>query len=404
MNIKELFLKLTEYTIPFGYEHTLEPLLPKGVKKDSIGNYYIEIGNSETLFTSHLDTLGDKYEKVNHVIEGDIVKTDGTTILGGDNKCGVVILSYLIEQGVPGTYYFFLGEEPPHGMYGSTNALKQNTEYFKKFKRVIAFDRKKDCSIITRQMAVNCCSDEFALTLKKEFEKYDLHFDLDKTGWYTDSAVFIKVIPEVTNISAGVWNEHSTEEFVDISILEKIAHAASKINWENLPTVREISFKNRVKKFIKKFDIFSNKKSDEILKQLIQFFSGLMYKCTDCDDFENGDEVTFSHWHEDIDIKLKIENGIIYYKDNEVGNTTDLIKYFGLSPKDYVDTDDLLEDLWDMIDKGDGEYILLNDKNLLKIIETKYFITLDDFVKLIKSDENLKEEFKVKNNRVYINL
>ena len=47
MDIKNLFLKLTEYTIPFGYEHTLEHLLPKGVKKDSIGNYYIEKGNRE---------------------------------------------------------------------------------------------------------------------------------------------------------------------------------------------------------------------------------------------------------------------------------------------------------------------------------------------------------------------
>lgn len=36
MNIeefKQLFLDLTEYTIPFGYEKTLEHLLPIGFKK-----------------------------------------------------------------------------------------------------------------------------------------------------------------------------------------------------------------------------------------------------------------------------------------------------------------------------------------------------------------------------------
>ena len=42
---KQLFLKLTEYTIPFGHESKLEKYLPIGYKKDSIGNYYYEIGN-----------------------------------------------------------------------------------------------------------------------------------------------------------------------------------------------------------------------------------------------------------------------------------------------------------------------------------------------------------------------
>ena len=82
MNFKEIFLKLTEYTIPFGYEHELEPILPSGWKRDSTGNYYYNIGDSETLFTSHLDVATDKKEKINHVIEGDIIKTDGTNIKG----------------------------------------------------------------------------------------------------------------------------------------------------------------------------------------------------------------------------------------------------------------------------------------------------------------------------------
>jgi len=95
---KDLFLKLTEYTIPYGHETKLEKYLPTGYKKDSIGNYYIQVGKSETLFTTHLDTYCEKYEKVNHVIEGDIIKTDGTTILGGDNKLGMTILLNMIQM------------------------------------------------------------------------------------------------------------------------------------------------------------------------------------------------------------------------------------------------------------------------------------------------------------------
>ena len=92
---KSLFLKLTEYTIPFGDEDKLESILPSGYQKDSTGNYYYEIGNSETLFTTHLDTFSAEYEKVNHVIDEKdpyIIRTDETTILGGDNKLGCTIL------------------------------------------------------------------------------------------------------------------------------------------------------------------------------------------------------------------------------------------------------------------------------------------------------------------------
>ena len=52
MNFLKTFLALTEYTIPFGYEHTLERLLPEGFTKDQWGNYFYEIGDSKTLFTA----------------------------------------------------------------------------------------------------------------------------------------------------------------------------------------------------------------------------------------------------------------------------------------------------------------------------------------------------------------
>ena len=36
---KSLFLKLTEWTIPFGEEYRLEKYLPSGYKEDEFGNY-----------------------------------------------------------------------------------------------------------------------------------------------------------------------------------------------------------------------------------------------------------------------------------------------------------------------------------------------------------------------------
>lgn len=236
MNFKETFLKLTQWTIPHGYEETIAHLLPKGCQKDAEGNYFITIGNSETLFTCHLDTVSTR-AKVNHIVIGSVIKTDGKTILGGDNKAGVCILMYLIEQGVPGTYYFFVGEEC--GTIGSRWALKNNQEYFKKFKRAVAFDRRNEGSIITYQRGSRSASDEFADALSIEMSKYGMDFKNDPHGVYTDTAVFVAVIPECTNLSAGVHNEHTNAEFVDISYTEKVAKAASKVDWENLPVIRE---------------------------------------------------------------------------------------------------------------------------------------------------------------------
>ena len=166
MNFKKTFLKLTEYTIPFGEEERLIPYLRKRIpdlRKDSIGNYYTVIGDSETLFTTHIDTYSNEIKKVNHVINGNFIGTDNESILGGDNKNGMTILLYLIENDIPGTYYFFIGEEPilSGGLYGSRNALHSNPEFFSRFKRAIAFDRKEYGSFVIRQVARKCCSDEF---------------------------------------------------------------------------------------------------------------------------------------------------------------------------------------------------------------------------------------------------
>ncbi|ALI98101.1 hypothetical protein [Rufibacter tibetensis] len=237
-DFKNTFLNLTQYTVPYGYESQLEPYLPEGVQKDDFGNYFIRIGESATLFTAHLDTCSSEYEKVNHVFEGNIIRTDGSTILGGDNKAGVTILLYLISKGVPGTYYFFVGEEI--GCLGSRAALRADASFFAQFKRAVAFDRRKVGSIITHQRGGRCCSEQFADALSHQFSNQGLDYQADPYGVFTDTAVFVDVIPECTNLSSGVWGEHTSEEYVDILLLEEIARAAERIAWDSLPTHRRL--------------------------------------------------------------------------------------------------------------------------------------------------------------------
>jgi len=319
MNFRETFLKLTEFTVPFKAEQeTIVPLLPRGVKKDPYGNYFIKIGESKTLFTSHMDTYCRKKEKVNHVEDGNIIKTDGTTILGGDNKAGMTALFYLIEQNIPGTYYFFLGEEPiiSGGLYGSTKLLEGNPEFLKKFDRAVAFDRKQTGSIISRQMARICCSPTFVNALIKEFASQGVEMKNDTTGYYTDTGNFIEVISECTNISIGVWNEHHKEEYVDISYIEKVAKAAAKINWESLPTERETGawVKNEpdkvTKGYVKKYvQHYTSQKDRKLFQKVNSLLCGDgPYSLMNKKPFESGKEMWYNQWFEEAPIKLTIEN------------------------------------------------------------------------------------------------
>ena len=235
MDIRKKFLKLTKRTYPYGTESQLISFLPSGYFTDSHGNYYYEIGTSKTAFTCHLDTACKDQVIVNHKIDKNIISTDGKSILGADDKAGMTVMMYMIEKRIPGLYCFFIGEEV--GCIGSGKAC--DDDYFKYYDRMISFDRRGTKSIITYQSSKRCCSDDFAKELSNRLNKYGLSMAPDDTGVYTDSAEFIGVIPECTNISVGYYKEHTHLEHQDIEHLIKLCIAVTKIDWESLPVKRD---------------------------------------------------------------------------------------------------------------------------------------------------------------------
>ena len=242
--IKSTFLKLTSKTHPYGYEDDFVVemqgigILPKNLEKDSQGNYFLKIGDSRTIFASHFDTACKNQTQVNHFIDGNIIRTDKTSILGADDKAGVTIMLWMIKNNIPGLYYFFFGEEV--GCIGSGLAAKF-IEVKGLYDRIISFDRRGTTSIITHQSYTRTCSDEFGKELAKQLNKKGLDYRIDDTGVYTDSAEFTSVIPECTNVSVGYYQEHTTNEHQDIKHLTELANACLFVEWENLPTKRDIT-------------------------------------------------------------------------------------------------------------------------------------------------------------------
>ena len=243
MRITKKFLALTKFTYPHGKEHQLLHHLPEGYQEDGLGNYYIQIGETpSTMFTCHLDTADKTQTKVNHVFDGNIIHTDGKSILGADDKAGMTVILYMIKKQVPGLYYFFIGEEV--GCIGSRKLANTwtKTEFSKYIKKVVSFDRRGTDSIITYQMFGRCCSDEFAQELANRMNATGnkMKMVLDDTGILTDSAKFVKLVPECTNISVGYQNEHTGKESQDIEFLRRLCNTVVKVDWETLPVKRDV--------------------------------------------------------------------------------------------------------------------------------------------------------------------
>ena len=266
---RSTFLSLVTKTYPHGHEDEVLQFLPQ-LDKDIVGNYYKIIGdNPTTMFTCHLDTA-DRKQAVTRlysiqVDDQEHIVTDGTTVLGADDKSGTTVMLYMMAKNVPGLYYFFIGEE--RGGIGSRALADKYDEvsYLKNIKRCVSFDRRKTISVITSQAGGVCCSDEFANALCDEYNKNGLNLKPDPTGVFTDSASFIDDISECTNVSVGYLNEHTGKEIQNMDYLIDLCKASVNVNWDSLPTVRTVQDRAAMKEMINRVKS-SNKEFVDSLK------------------------------------------------------------------------------------------------------------------------------------------
>ena len=434
MDILKTFLSLTDYTYTLGDEHELEDRLPNNILRDAIGNYFLKIGDSETMFCSHLDTAAFKKEKVIHDVfktkGGDTgVGTDGSTLLGADDKAGVVLMLNMIENNIPGLYYFFIGEES--GLVGSKGALKNYSENLSKYKRCISFDRRDYGSVITKQMGSQCCSTEFADALISELAKGKMKFKQDPTGVFTDSAVFRGIIPECTNLSVGYFNEHSVNEVQNITYLEELAAALLLVDWEKLPSVRKpeieetyrhsgFSSRRKPKKRRKSGSSFTDKELEELfydVDELIEDYIG-MY-CDNYNDFEPDEKMTYIDFYDQekiISVYIHEDGSITAGKDyfnsfDDFKNTLEYYYEYNQQSKYNEEEDDDYDTskyndggrtpeemdaiLYDDADFEKGINIpdFIHDVLSLSYDKDRNYLTLDEVNKLLKKRNKEIESF-----------
>ena len=245
----------------------------QAIYQDKIGNLIVKVGkNYTTMFSCHIDMIFRQgyYDKelpkkldlfvaqdqensdANYIWGGVITdKKKGSyiytpTTLGADDKAGIFILLNLIRAKVPGLYLFHVGEEI--GGIGSTDISTRKPKLVKGIKRAVAFDREAYLDIINRQRGGMCCSFKFVNALATQLNdlvttpnqlpgKYS-----SATGTFTDTANYIDLIPECTNISVGYFSQHTSGEHLDTLWLEEVLMPAIlKVDWVDLPTERSIT-------------------------------------------------------------------------------------------------------------------------------------------------------------------
>lgn len=219
----------------------LEANAPAGarVRRDEAGNLHVDARkttDNRTLFVAHVDTVHHD-EGPNKIRKTDTHWHADGAPLGADDGAGVAMLMHLLTEGVAGYYLFTQGEEC--GGIGAKFAARQR-DFLSDFDRAIAFDRRGIDSVITHQSRGRCCSDKFAEALSNELcADMTLMYSPDDTGVYTDTAEFIDVIPECTNISVGYYSEHSDRESLDITHFAALAERVVLIDWDSLPVDRD---------------------------------------------------------------------------------------------------------------------------------------------------------------------
>lgn len=201
---------------------------------DRHGNYTLIVGYEPRIaFMSHHDTvhLTEGRSKVN--LKNGFYTVENANCLGADCTTGVYIMLKMIEAQVPGVYVIHAGEEVD--CVGSRAIVKDRPDWFDHVQIAISFDRKGYSSVITHQMGMRTCSDDFADSLAAILGD---NYEKDDTGSYTDSNEYAYDFPECTNVSVGYFSQHCKTESQDKVFLDMMIEKLIEADWSSLVVKR----------------------------------------------------------------------------------------------------------------------------------------------------------------------
>lgn len=217
-------------------------LSPLGMEIDDFGNLSKRIGRAPVLWSCHTDTVHRKggHQKIEigrndkGVNIARIHPNADSNCLGADDTAGIWLMREMILANVPGLYIFHRAEEV--GGLGSSYIAKETPNALCGIKYAIALDRRGTDSVITYQGYGRGCSDAFARALAQGIGH---GFYPDNTGIFTDTANYMDIVPECTNLSVGYDHEHTARETLNLDHLFRLRKSLINLDVTGLPVERD---------------------------------------------------------------------------------------------------------------------------------------------------------------------
>ena len=206
-----------------------------GTLPDGYGNYWLTIGDSPILWSSHTDTV-HKTPGMQKVVFGDGIATvHNGECLGADCTAGVWLMRQMILAGIPGTYVFHRDEEI--GGKGSQYIATKTPDRLRGIDFAIAFDRQGDSDVITHQAYGRTASNEFARSFSAATGLKSLK-PCGK-GIFTDTANYSHLVSECSNISVGYYDNHRPAEMLDVNFLSCLLSCILTADFRTLACSRD---------------------------------------------------------------------------------------------------------------------------------------------------------------------
>lgn len=215
-------------------------LKPLGAAQDTAGNWHLRVDDTPVLWSAHTDTVHRHSGRQTLDYQKGSVRVSkrsrkrGSNCLGADDTAGVFLLWAMAQRNVPGYYIWHYGEE--RGGIGSRALADHYADWLLQFKCAIALDRAHTTDVITQQAGGRCCSDAFARSLA---DALGLDYKPCTNGIYTDTAEYIDIIPECTNLSVGYEHAHHSSEVLDCSHVLTLLEALCELDTTALVIERD---------------------------------------------------------------------------------------------------------------------------------------------------------------------
>lgn len=213
-------------------------LAPLGATVDRWHNLHVRVGTDPAiLWSSHTDTVHHRHGRQRVEVDGlDYARLPAwsqSSCLGGDDTVGVYLMAEMIRAGVPGDYVFHHGEE--RGCQGSSDLSWFRQNWIREHAAAIALDRAGTTDIVTHQTGTRCASDAFTASLATCLTTANPRVVLTGAhGVYTDTAEYMRDIPECTNLSVGYRGQHTRTEHIDLLYVEELRQALITADFSQL--------------------------------------------------------------------------------------------------------------------------------------------------------------------------